>query len=94
MRHYKVKFYPRVYTGYAAEEGGRLRYGLQEVVMGMSLRLKEYLDRHQIPYDMVHHAYSEGAAQSAIAGHVPLAQMAKAVILERDDGKSVTEAYA
>ncbi|ATG74503.1 hypothetical protein CGX12_12935 [Zobellella denitrificans] len=57
--------------------------------MGMSLRLKEYLDRHQIPYDMVHHAYSEGAAQSAIAGHVPLAQMAKAVILERDDGKSI-----
>jgi Ala-tRNA(Pro) deacylase len=57
--------------------------------MGMSTRLKQYLDQHHIPYEKVHHAYSEGATQSAIASHVPLAQMAKAVILERDDGKSI-----
>ncbi|PSJ45569.1 hypothetical protein C7H85_09265 [Zobellella endophytica] len=57
--------------------------------MGMSVRLKEYLDEQGIPYDMVHHAYSEGAAQSAIASRVPLAQMAKAVILEQDDGRAV-----
>ncbi|WP_116472816.1 aminoacyl-tRNA deacylase [Zobellella maritima] len=55
--------------------------------MGMSLALKQYLDSQQIPYDMVHHAYSEGAAQSAIASHIPLAQMAKAVILENEGGQ-------
>lgn len=57
--------------------------------MGMSTRLKQYLDQHHIPYEKVRHAYAEGATQSAIASHVPLAQMAKAVILERDDGKSL-----
>ncbi|MFP2769277.1 aminoacyl-tRNA deacylase [Oceanisphaera sp. KMM 10153] len=57
--------------------------------MAMSIKLKQYLDQHNIPFDTVHHSYAEGATQSAIASHVPLAQMAKAVILERDDGKSV-----
>ncbi|MDX1266155.1 MAG: YbaK/EbsC family protein [Oceanisphaera sp.] len=57
--------------------------------MGMSIRLKQYLDDNNIPYDIVHHHYAEGAAQSAIASRIPLAQMAKAVLLARDDGKSI-----
>lgn len=57
--------------------------------MGMSHRLKAHLERHQVPFDLVHHPYAEGAAQSAIAGHVPLAQMAKAVMLEDEDGHSL-----
>ncbi|WP_107851772.1 aminoacyl-tRNA deacylase [Oceanimonas marisflavi] len=57
--------------------------------MGMSLRLKEFLDKRHIAYDMVHHPYAEGAAQSAIASHVPLAQMAKAVMLEDNNGRTM-----
>ncbi|MCC4263929.1 YbaK/EbsC family protein [Oceanimonas baumannii] len=57
--------------------------------MGMSLKLKKFLDNSHVAYNMVHHPYAEGAAQSAIAGHVPLAQMAKAIMLENVEGRSV-----
>ncbi|WP_240919654.1 MULTISPECIES: aminoacyl-tRNA deacylase [Oceanimonas] len=55
----------------------------------MSLRLKQFLEQRRVPYNMVHHPYAEGAAQSAIASHIPLAQMAKAVMLESEDGRAM-----
>ena len=55
--------------------------------MSVAPRVRDYLSRQNIEYKIIHHAYSEGAIQTAIAAQVPLANMAKAVILEDHEGR-------
>ena len=50
--------------------------------MAIAKTLKSYLDRHNVPYDMVHHAYTQSALDSAFSAHVPVHQLAKAVVME------------
>ena len=57
--------------------------------MGMSTKLKHYLNQHHIAYSSVQHPYAQGSTQSAIVSRIPLAQMAKAVMLTCDDGQPV-----
>ena len=54
--------------------------------MAIAKTLKSYLDRYDVPYDMVHHAHTESALDSAFSAHVPVHQLAKAVVMEDDDG--------
>lgn len=54
--------------------------------MAISQKLKEYLDRHNIEYSLVAHAHTESSEDSARSAHIPLHQMAKAVVLEDDRG--------
>ncbi len=55
--------------------------------MGMSASLRQYLESRNLRFETVNHPYSEGAAQTAIAGRVPINQMAKAVVLEDHEGR-------
>ena len=54
--------------------------------MPIATTLKSYLDRHQIQYSSVEHPHTESAVDSAKSAHIPLHQMAKAVVLEDDGG--------
>ena len=54
--------------------------------MSMSPRIREYLDNQGIPYQLVHHDYSETARGCAEAAHIPLSRMVKAVVLRDDEG--------
>lgn len=54
--------------------------------MAISQKLKEYLDRHHIEYSLVAHAHTESSEDSARSAHIPLHQMAKAVVLEDEQG--------
>ena len=58
--------------------------------MAIAQTLKSYLDEHHIRYDTVSHRHAQTAADSARSAHVPLHQMAKAVVLEDDQGYVVT----
>ncbi len=55
--------------------------------MSVAKTVKDYLAEKNIDYDVVHHPYSEGAVQSAIAAQVPLGNMTKAVVLEDHEGR-------
>lgn len=54
--------------------------------MAISQKLKEYLDRNNIDYSLVAHAHTESSEDSARSAHIPLHQMAKAVVLEDEQG--------
>jgi len=54
--------------------------------MKVSYHVRSFLQQHSIPYDVVRHPYSEGAVQTAISAHIPLACMAKAVVLQDHEG--------
>jgi Ala-tRNA(Pro) deacylase len=54
--------------------------------MAISQKLKDYLDRNNVEYSLVAHAHTESSADSALSAHVPLHQMAKAVVLEDEQG--------
>lgn len=54
--------------------------------MAISITLKEYLDQSDVNYDVLPHPYSSSSMQTAQAAHVPGQQIAKAVLLEDDDG--------
>lgn len=53
--------------------------------MGMAMKLAEYLRTHPVSYDCRMHSHTGSSVQSAKAVQVPLACLAKAVVLE-DDG--------
>lgn len=57
--------------------------------MSMSESLRQYLAQRNIRAEHIHHPYSEGALQSAIASQVAVKYMAKAVILEDHEGHKV-----
>ena len=54
--------------------------------MAIARTLKSYLDERKIDYDTVPHSHTETAMDSATSAHVPPHQMAKAVVLEDEDG--------
>ncbi len=54
--------------------------------MAISQKLKEYLDRNNVEYSLVAHAHTESSEDSARSAHIPLHQMAKAVVLEDEQG--------
>jgi len=58
--------------------------------MAIAMTLKQYLDSHHVPYEIVEHVHTESAMDSAKSAHVPAHQMAKAVVLEDDGGYIVS----
>ncbi len=58
--------------------------------MAIALTLKSYLDKRGVDYDTVEHSHTQTAMDSAKSAHVPAHQMAKAVVLEDEDGYVVS----
>jgi len=58
--------------------------------MAIATTLKSYLEKHHVKYDMVKHIHSKTALESAHSAHVPSHQVAKAVVLEDEDGYIVS----
>ncbi len=58
--------------------------------MAIATTLKSYLDEHSVEYDTLEHAHTDTAMDSAKSAHVPPYQMAKAVVLEDEDGYIVS----
>jgi len=58
--------------------------------MAIARTLKSYLEKRKVDYDTVEHSHTETAMDSAKSAHVPPHQMAKAVVLEDDDGYVVS----
>ena len=58
--------------------------------MAIATTLKSYLEKHHVDYDMVHHSHSATALESAHSAHVPSHQVAKAVVLEDENGYVVS----
>ena len=54
--------------------------------MGIAITLARYLMERDMPYDVIEHARTETASQSATASHVPPDRIAKAVVLKGEDG--------
>lgn len=50
----------------------------------MTRRIEQYLDDHQVPYEIVQHGHTATSLHSAHAAHVAASQMVKAVLLEGD----------
>lgn len=49
--------------------------------MTISARVDSYLKDHDINFQVVNHRYSEGAYNTAVAAHIPMKKLAKAVLL-------------
>jgi Ala-tRNA(Pro) deacylase len=58
--------------------------------MAIATTLKSYLDKRGVEYDTVEHTHTATAMDSAKSAHVPPYQMAKAVVLEDEDGYIVS----
>jgi Ala-tRNA(Pro) deacylase len=58
--------------------------------MAIARTLKSYLDKREVDYEMVQHSHTETSIDSATSAHVPPHQMAKAVVLEDEDGYVVS----
>jgi Ala-tRNA(Pro) deacylase len=54
--------------------------------MAIATSVREYLDRKHVKYDVLVHSPTHNAAHSAEQAHVPGDRLAKAVILEDDNG--------
>ena len=54
--------------------------------MAISARLRDYLELKGIPYEVIPHPHTEDSRATAAVSHVPAGQLAKAVILEDDEG--------
>lgn len=54
--------------------------------MGIAITLKAYFDNQDIHYDTVNHRRTSTALDSSRAAHVPAENVAKAVVLQSDDG--------
>jgi len=54
--------------------------------MAIAMTLKSYLDDHQITFSSVEHQHTDSSVDSAKSAHIPLHQMAKAVVLEDSAG--------
>jgi len=58
--------------------------------MTIATTLKSYLEDHHVEYDMVNHMHSDTSLESAHSAHVPSHQLAKAVVLEDENGYIVS----
>ena len=56
----------------------------KEIVMGIAMRLSDYLKANEVQYEVVHHPHSGNSIQTARASNVPACCLAKAVVLEDD----------
>lgn len=54
--------------------------------MAISRTIREYLNKQGIAYRILTHAHSDTSEDSARSAHIPLHQMAKAVVLEDENG--------
>ena len=54
--------------------------------MPIARTLKTFLEENHIQFDTVEHAHTDSAVDSAKSAHIPPHQMAKAVVLEDDNG--------
>lgn len=54
--------------------------------MAMAMKLKHYLDRKHVDYELLAHEYTGSSMETAEAAHVPGEQLAKSVILEDESG--------
>ena len=54
--------------------------------MPIARTLKTVLEENHIKFDTVEHAHTESAIDSAKSAHIPPHQMAKAVVLEDENG--------
>ena len=50
--------------------------------MGIAATLRDYLDRHAVSYQLLHHAETKSTARTAEAAHVPGDRVAKPVVIE------------
>jgi Ala-tRNA(Pro) deacylase len=60
-----------------------------EVIMTISTRLNEYLDKNNIAYKTVPHFHSTGSISTAVASSIHPKNIAKAVLLVDHDGHKV-----
>lgn len=54
--------------------------------MSMSPRLKQFLDSHHIPFQVIRHTPTDTAFNAARAAHIPAQYMLKGVLLQDDQG--------
>ena len=55
--------------------------------MSISTRVSDYLDSQDIRYEVVNHGHSNSSMSTAMAAHVSPETIAKAVVLEDDEGR-------
>ena len=55
--------------------------------MSVVSRVDEYLEAHQIKYDLVNHAHSDSSLSSARLAQISPMKLAKAVVLEDHEGR-------
>jgi Ala-tRNA(Pro) deacylase len=63
-------------------------FPLEVMAMTISKRLKDYLEKNQVPYELGYHTMVYTAQEIAAAQHVPGKEMAK-VVMVKADGKMV-----
>ncbi len=54
--------------------------------MGIARTVRNYLEQHRIPYDVIPHARTVCSMETAAAAHVPGDDLAKSVILKDETG--------
>ena len=54
--------------------------------MSIANMLKEYLDQHEVRYELLDHSYSRNSMESASKARVPPEKIAKCVMLEDEGG--------
>lgn len=54
--------------------------------MGIARSVESHLHKHRVAYDLIPHPHTASSKETAKVSHVPLPQMAKAVVLGDDRG--------
>ena len=55
--------------------------------MSISARVSDYLDSRDIRYEVINHGHSNSSISTAVAAHISPDSIAKAVVLEDDEGR-------
>ena len=55
--------------------------------MAIANTVNDFLEQTHAEYDIVRHSHTKSSVQSARAAHIPLNQLAKAIVLKDRDGK-------
>ena len=54
--------------------------------MGIAISLKQYLDEHNVDYELINHPYASTSMDIAREAHVPPEKIAKCIMLEDEGG--------
>lgn len=54
--------------------------------MAIAITFSEYLSKHNIDYELVKHRHTSSSLDTSCSAHLPTAQVAKAVVLQSNDG--------